>query len=391
MTDTVYKIYLDMDGVICDWESQFKKYSGGIPVSQYENHYGKTNRYYFVRKSSPDFYSTMPYMPDAEVLLNYINKFPVEILSHATDEYASEGKLAWLQNNKINYNPILVNNSSDKANFAMPNTILIDDKPENIKSFIDAGGIGILHKSANETIAQLQNLQKSYIKEELYRLYNSVLNPNIWNSDDSIKDDVSAALISIAKSFYKDTKLKSPIEDIYLIGSAAAYNWTPTSDLDLHIVVDFNKINKDKELVTAYANLLKTKWNNDHDVIVANHPVEVYLQDINHKSNSLGIYSLKNKTWIKKPEYKVPNIDKETIKKKYKELSMILDKSIKNSDGKKLKKLIKKLYDYRQSGLDKNGEFSTENIVFKLLRNTGHIDKLKTAVNIITDKDLSKL
>lgn len=391
MTDTGYKIFLDMDGVICDWEAQFKRYSGGVPVEVYDAEYGKKKRYFFVRKNSPEYYATMPYMTDASILLNYIKKFPVEILSHAPDEYAAEGKLAWLQNNKIDYNPILVNHSNEKASFAMPNCILIDDKPENIKQFRDAGGIGILHRSANETIAELEKLQKSYIKEESYRIYNSVLNPDIWNNDDTIKDDVADSLLTIAKDFYKDTELTVPIEDVYLIGSAAAYNWTPTSDLDLHVAVDFSKINKDTDLVTAYANLLKAKWNKDHDVTVKNHPVEVYLQDIDHKSHSLGIYSLKNKKWIKKPEYSVPKIDKESIKKKYKELTSVIDNIMQEEDFDKISKMVKKIYDYRQSGLDKNGEFSTENIVFKLLRSAGYIDKLKTAANLIKDKELSKV
>lgn len=391
MTNTGYKIFLDMDGVICDWEAQFKRYSGGVPVATYEAEYGKKNKYLLVRKNSPAYYATMPMMQDAGVLLNYIKNFPVEILSHATDEYAAEGKLAWLQNNKIDYNPILVNKSSDKANFADHNSILIDDKPENIKQFRDAGGIGILHKSANETIAELQKLQKSYIKESSYRVYNSILNPDIWNKDDTIKNDVAVALMIIAKDFYKDTELEVPIEDVYLLGSAASYNWTPTSDLDLHIAVDFNKINKDTELVTAYANLLKSKWNKDHDVTVKNHPVEVYLQDVDHVTHSLGIYSLKNKKWVKKPEYKTPDIDKDSIKKKYKELAKVINDSIHEENLTKITKVVKKIYDYRQSGLDKKGEFSTENIVFKLLRATGYLDKIKNAANKIKDKKLSKL
>jgi predicted nucleotidyltransferase len=217
------------------------------------------------------------------------------------------------------------------------------------------------------------------------------LNPDIWNNDGTIKDDVSDSLLTIVKDFYKDTELTGPIEDVYLIGSAAAYNWTPTSDLDLHVAVDFSKINKDTDLVTAYANLLKAKWNKDHDVTVKNHPVEVYLQDIDHKSHSLGIYSLKNKKWVKKPEYSVPKIDKESIKKKYKELAFVIDNITHEKDFDKISKMVKKIYDYRQSGLDKNGEFSTENIVFKLLRRAGYIDKLKTSANLIKDKQLSKV
>ena len=45
----------------------------------------------------------------------------------------------------------------------------------------------------------------------------------------------------------------------------------------------------------------------------------------------------------------------------------------------------------REAGLDKSGEYSTENLVFKLLRSSGYVNQLKDAINNITDKNLSHI
>ena len=58
-----------------------------------------------------------------------------------------------------------------------------------------------------------------------------------------------------AKYFYKQTELQAPIIDIIIIGSSAGYNWTPTSDIDVHIVIDFKQINKDQEVTYELSTL----------------------------------------------------------------------------------------------------------------------------------------
>ena len=65
--------------------------------------------------------------------------------------------------------------------------------------------------------------------------------------------------------------------------------------------------------------------------------------------------------------------------------------SIQEQDINKIKKLTKRINDMRQAGLDKSGEYSTENLVFKLLRATGYINKLRDTVTQLTDKELSKI
>ena len=387
MINSKYKIYVDMDGVLTDWEKQFKRYSGGIPVETYEAEHGPVKRYEFVKKNSPDFYSTMDWMGDGKLLYSFLKDLPIEILSHATDQGAVDGKLTWLKNNNITAKPNLVPRREDKAKYAKSDTILIDDKPNTIGEFNKAGGIGILHTDAVSTINKLKEILG--VKEK-HRIYNSVLNPEIWTAE-VLKPEVVEKMLKIANSFYKDTELNVPIEDIYFLGSTAGYNWTPTSDIDLHILVDFSKINPNKELVKKYVDALKNKWNQEHDIHIGDHQIEVYIQDINDVNRSQAVYSVLNNKWVKKPNYQDIQIDKETIKKKYSQYVEMINTAINQGDVDLMKTVIKRLYDMREAGLSSGGEYSVENLVFKLLRSTGYISKLRQNVKSVYDNEINKI
>ena len=387
MINSKYKIYVDMDGVLTDWENQFKRYSGGIPVETYEAEHGPVKRYEFVKKNSPDFYSTMDWMGDGKLLYSFLKDLPIEILSHATDQGAVDGKLTWLKNNNITAKPNLVPRREDKAKYAKSDTILIDDKPNTIGEFNKAGGIGILHTDAVSTINKLKEILG--VKEK-HRIYNSVLNPEIWTAE-VLKPEVVEKMLKIANSFYKDTELNVPIEDIYFLGSTAGYNWTPTSDIDLHILVDFSKIDPNKELVKKYVDGLKNKWNQEHDIHIGDHQVEVYIQDIKDVNRSQAVYSVLNNQWVKKPTYQDIQIDKETIKKKYNQYVDMINTAINQGDMDLMKNIIKRLYDMREAGLSSGGEYSVENLVFKLLRSTGYISKLRQNVKSVYDNEINKI
>lgn len=376
-----------MDGVLCDWEKQFKLYSGGIPVSAYEAEYGKEASHDFVLSKSPEFYATMPWMADGRLLFNFIKSLNCEILSHASHTTAKVGKKQWLCSNNINFKANLVSNREDKAKFANPDAILIDDMKSNVDEFIDAGGNAILHTDATSTINQLKEMLGM---KESHRIYNSILNPSIWDSNDSLKPEVQDSLLAIANAFYKETELTAPIVDIYLLGSSAGYNWTPTSDMDLHVLIDFNKINSDKELVKKYVDGLKSKWNENHNIRIDNHPVEVYIQDIDEVNRSQAVYSVLKNEWIKKPTYENITIDKDAIKKKYYQYTKSITDAINTQNMDTMKQLIKRMYEMRETGLSSAGEYSTENIVFKLLRSTGYIGRLREATKKALDKNLSK-
>lgn len=228
-----------------------------------------------------------------------------------------------------------------------------------------------------------------------YPLYNDKLAP-IWNinEDGALLDpEVRKQLLKIAIDFVKELKenndIKIKIEDVVLIGSLTNYNWTPYSDVDLHIVTDYKNLDMSKEDAQTLFDAIKASWNNKHDITMKGHDVELYIQDIDHKSTSASKYSVLRNEWIKEPVKESPNFNKELIKKKYKEYKNKIDSLVKGDSEKPLKDLLDKLYKFRQAGLDKGGELSEENVVFKILRTNGYLDKLKGGIANIYDKKMS--
>lgn len=228
-----------------------------------------------------------------------------------------------------------------------------------------------------------------------YPLYNNKLAP-IWNinEDGALLDpEVRKQLLKIAMDFVKDLKdnndIKIKIEDVVLIGSLTNYNWTPYSDVDLHIIVDFADLDMSKEDAQTLFDAIKAGWNNKHDITMKGHDVELYVQDIDYEPTSASEYSVLRNEWIKEPKKETPNFNKPLIKKKYKEYKNKIDNLVKGDGEKPLKDLLDKLYKFRQAGLDKGGELSEENIVFKMLRAKGYLDKIKDAVANIYDKKMS--
>ena len=202
------------------------------------------------------------------------------------------------------------------------------------------------------------------------------LNPKVFDGD-SIKKKLREVLLKVAKQFYKELDIKASIEDITLTGSSANYNWTPTSDIDLHIVVDFKKF-KDAEMARSYFTAAKDIFGDRYNLKYGSNPVEVYVQDINEPHHSTGVYSLQSDKWIKKPSKEKIEISDKEIKAKADPIAASIDKVDPTKSGSvaKLDKIKDKLKQLRQSGLDKDGEYSIENLAFKHLRNTGYLEKL---------------
>ena len=96
------------------------------------------------------------------------------------------------------------------------------------------------------------------------RIYNSTLNPNLWDESEHLKPEIRAALLRIAKDFYTEISIKAKLLDVFLLGSSANYNWTKTSDVDIHLVIDINELGIDLESVQNYLESLKSKWNYEH-------------------------------------------------------------------------------------------------------------------------------
>jgi predicted nucleotidyltransferase len=221
------------------------------------------------------------------------------------------------------------------------------------------------------------------------RIYNNTLNPDLWQDSNTLKPEVRESLLKTAQDFYKDTELTAPIEDIYMLGSSANYNWSPTSDIDLHVVIDFKKINRDVDLTKQLVDALKSNWNKNHNVTIKGRRMEVYIQDINEKNRSTGVYSVLNNKWVLMPQKIRVVLDNKLIQQKYTNLALQIKLAIKEQNLDKLKNILKMLYNMREAGLSKSGEYSVENIVFKTLRSRGFIDLLKNTVNKLYDSQVS--
>jgi predicted nucleotidyltransferase len=218
----------------------------------------------------------------------------------------------------------------------------------------------------------------------------SGLSGKIWEKGGILKPQVRAKMLELGKEFYSFLGLEYPIRDIYFTGSLANYNWTSHSDIDIHVMFDAEE---EDELTSDYIFAKKEMWSNKHNITIYGFPVELFAKNTEQEHGSKAIYSLMKDAWVKKPSKKNVSIDSEEIKLKAAELMNKIDKveTISSDDKKfaaadKLKDKIKKM---RGAALEAGGEYSTENLVFKTLRNNGYLDKLdKLKVNSY-DKNMS--
>ena len=219
-------------------------------------------------------------------------------------------------------------------------------------------------------------------------VFHDDLNPNLWNGT-RLDPKVRKQLMLIAEDFITTLGISDiDVKDITISGSNAAYSYTPHSDLDLHILVDMDKLPNNevyRELFTAK----KTLYNDQHNVSIRNVPVEVYVQDTNEPVNSLGEYSVVNDKWIRIPKKQRANFDQAATKAKYENLAELVDLAIKTADLDRVKKLIDMIRRYRKAGLSKGGEFSPENLAYKAVRSQGAIDALYDLRDTLHGAELS--
>jgi len=207
----------------------------------------------------------------------------------------------------------------------------------------------------------------------------STLNPNLWDGT-RLKPKLDKKFIRIAKAFYDFLEIDTPILDVILIGSNANYNWTEHSDIDLHVVIDYQSVNKNLHLVKNYMMAKKSLWNANYPLTYQGMAIELYAQDWNDKlHSSVGQYSLAKGKWLKKPSSKIVSIDDDVIDAKAQPIEYQID-TLKSTDPKlriKIENILLHLRKMRETGLEAEGEYSVENLAYKKLRNSGRLERLK--------------
>jgi hypothetical protein len=233
---------------------------------------------------------------------------------------------------------------------------------------------------------------KDYLNEITLQ-YHDILNPKIWDKK-NLHKDVKRHLLDIAEAWRDFSNIpKNSIKDIVLTGGNANYNYTDYSDLDVHLLVDKNKIaDCEKTILDDYLKDKKALWALNHNITVKGYDVEVYAQDINEPTPSeQGVYSLKNNKWIKEPKKKKLNLEDPYLKKKINNLKNMIDFFINShcNDVEKMQKFKEKIRSKRSSSVQSVGEFGIENLAFKELRNLGYLEKLSDYIKKVQDKGLS--
>ena len=152
-------IYLDLDGVIADFNKYYKSIYHMEPREAEKQ---KKFRPLFHELINDGGFSKLDKMPDADVGLEFLRKcsVPTQILSSTSNEAyyeaISKQKMVWLQKFGITFNPIFVPGKRLKQEYAAPDKIIIDDTESIIDQWRAKGGIAIWHKNWADTLVQLR-------------------------------------------------------------------------------------------------------------------------------------------------------------------------------------------------------------------------------------------
>ena len=250
-----------------------------------------------------------------------------------------------------------------------------------------------------EDVEKDKEIMKSFIPKDSLSLeiFDKTKNSYI------LKEEIREKLLENTNAFLDFLGIDFFIYDIHFTGSLANYNWSKYSDLDIHIIIDIDEFDSAKsnsivfhEIIQEFFELKKKAWSSSNDIRVKGFEVEFYVQDIDSPGISTGVYSILNNDWVVEPK-KVESafdLDDKKIIEKSEEYGKLIDRLDKEAEEgkdviKQVDELKSKLKKFRQTGLEVGGEYSYENLTFKLLRRNGYIEKLFDIKTKVRNKKLS--
>lgn len=213
---------------------------------------------------------------------------------------------------------------------------------------------------------------------------NRELNPKIWQGN-RLDGEVRIKLLKIAKVFVDFVGVDLDVEDFTITGSNANYTWTDYSDLDLHVIISGAVSDEQRELFNAK----KALWAEQHEITIKGLPVECYVQGSEEPHHSTGVFSVLNNKWLVEPKKIKPTIDDTAIEAKKDAVLAQIEHALLSKDLEKLRTVKDRITKMRKAGLERAGEWSVENLVFKILRNLGLIDQITEKIRELEDAELS--
>ena len=206
------------------------------------------------------------------------------------------------------------------------------------------------------------------------------LNPALWDGEE-IRREIRVKLLKIGREFYDFLGVSAPIEDVLITGSQANYVYTKWSDIDLHLVIDYNKVDYDGDVKKLF-DAKRKEWKRMYPLKLKGIPVELYAENSNEPAVT-STYSLISNQWLKKPAAPLKTYDYEGVKNLAYQWEVVIKKAIDVNQLPVLNKIKTMLSLFRRKSLARDGEFGTGNLAFKALRNTGHIADLLNAVETL--------
>lgn len=329
--------------------------------------------------------STSPYKLDFEATLNGSDKDNPK--TNFYKQYTLEDEVKDIKKDLQAY----IN--GDKTNIGLPSVT-----EGTVPLSYPKGPYGVMTNGSNPSMTGIQPMvylnQGGFVDLNEQKLHGE-LSDKIWDSNKKIKPNVKNKLLEIARLFREDLNFYTT-KDIRITGSFANYNYSDEkdedgnykSDIDLHLVYDFDDLGVDKEILNELFVAKKQLFNNKYNFLIHHIPVEVGVEDINTPLVSTGVYSLETDEWIVEPQ----NANKEIPDIKNSDLEQItqqIEKSIESKDVNQMKDVWSLIRKLRKTSLEADGEFGEGNLLFKKLRNGGYLKRLKDAISDSISKELS--
>ena len=215
------------------------------------------------------------------------------------------------------------------------------------------------------------------------------LNQKIWDiNTNKLLPEVREKVVDICVAFEEYIHAPIQILDIQIVGSNASYNYTEHSDLDVHIMANFEVFGNEDAVIKAYYEAKKSQFNRDTDIKIRGIDVEIYVQDIRSTTASNGIYSVCDDAWIKEPK-PIKSATKHNTEKEVEKWSSKINQVLASGSYDEINKTISALYLMRTNSIAVDGEYGKGNAIFKDIRNLGYLNKLKEALLKAMSRELS--
>lgn len=217
------------------------------------------------------------------------------------------------------------------------------------------------------------------------------LNPRLWKGK-VLKPDVRESLLRFARAWQNYAKIpEHAVHDVLFVGGNASYYYSEDSDIDVHLLID-KEVLGHGELIDEFLDDRKSLWTMKHNVTVRGYTLEPYAQGLDEKTpDGQGSYSLISGEWLQAPVLTKYDPDKDHhLDRKVAHWKRTIQKAIDEGSVVGLQNLKERLKAMRTQGIkNEGGELSQKNLIFKELRNSGMLDRMKQKKRSEEDKELS--